>query len=166
MKKNFLTLVCSLLFSLPIIAQDKNDNKAKLGIGGVIGLPVGTHHHVEGIAYEANLLAEFPETKVLNMTLSAGYMSFTGKNGFTIDGGLVPLLAGTKFKLTPAAYFHLQIGAALPTGKGSDKSAGFAYSPSVGYVLSKHVDFSVRYFAAIRKSITESYFGLRLGFTF
>ena len=165
MKKNLLSLVSLIIVCVSATAQnEKQTGGIKFGVGGAIGLPFGTFKHIESMAYEGGVLAEFPESKYVNITGSVAYTSFTGKNGFTIDGGAVPILLGVKVKLQQNFYGHLQLGPSFPTT--GDGGAAFTYSPSLGYQVSSHFDLSIRYFAATRKKVTESYLGLRFGYTF
>lgn len=165
MKKIVLYLIGLILLSKCATAQkDTFDIKPKFGIGTALGLPLGTFDHTKSFAYEAGVLVEFPTTKSLKITGSLGYFSFKGKNGFTIDGGAIPLLIGVKVKLANYVYGHAQAGVSFVTVK--DGGEAFTYSPSLGFQVSEHFDLSLKYLTATKNKITESYFGLRAGFTF
>lgn len=166
MKKNILlSLLSAAIFSMSVMAQKENANRnIKFGIGAVVGLPLSTHKIIEGMAYEAGLLAEFPQTELVSITGSASYFGFTAKNGVQVEGGAIPVLIGAKIKIAGNVYGHAQAGVSFVTASGG--GSAFSYSPSLGYQLSRNIDISLRYFAMTKNQITESYISLRAGFTF
>ena len=113
----------------------------------------------------------------LGITLNLGYHDFTEKDvtvlKYTITPGwfeLIPLLAGVKYYFSPIVYGHVQLGAAISTGNNSDavKSGTyfFAYSPGVGFILSKRFDVLLKYSGFSGNSTNLNLLGARIAYNF
>ena len=111
----------------------------------------------------ADLQGEYAADESVSITLSAGYLNFTGKNGAG-SSGLIPVLVDGKFKFAEKVFGHAQLGMSFSTESGG--GSAFTYAPSIGYIVSENVDVAVKYQAATKSGATTSFIGIRVGFRF
>ena len=164
MKSALIILILFISFINIVSAQnDTTNGNVRFGIDGTIGFPTGTYSKVEAMAYDFGLHVEFPASKNIYITLNSSYISFTGKNGMKIVGGMVPVLFGGKFLFSKKLFGQVEFGPAFITE--SNNGNAWAYSPSIGYNVSKHFDLSFKYLVATKNNINESSLGLKLGIT-
>ena len=144
MKKFCFLLVCLIAFILS--SQSQTSKKTMFGVGVNAGFPTSqsSFSFVAGV----DLQAEINAAKSLNLTGSLGYESYFIKSVYQSalgqkTAGLIPILAGLKYKFTPALYGHAQVGYSISTQKGGNGS--FTYAPSIGYIITPKVDVSVKF---------------------
>lgn len=165
MKTKLLLFVMLAAFTLSSVkAQTNADMPFKIGIGGMIGLPVGDYSDFADLAFGFDLLGEYAVAPSFALTLSAGYVDWVKKSGFSGNAGLIPILAGAKYYFSDMLYGSIQAGISI--GTDSDSESAFTFAPSLGYKLSDSFDLSLKYQSATKNSSDASFLGLRLGYTF
>ena len=162
MKKCYILSIC--LLALIFSAQSQTNKKGMFGIGVNAGFPTAqsSFSFVAGV----DLQGEINAAQSLNVTGSLGYESYFIKSVYQSalgqkTAGLIPILAGLKYKFTPALYGHAQVGYSISTQSGG--SGSFTYAPSLGYILSPKTDLSVKFLGL--KGGSDAIF-LRLAFNF
>ena len=157
-------------------AQDK---KFGLGIGPVVSFPTGDFGTASGVGIGGELQATYPISSSVDGFAQAGYQSFAGKTftenvfGTNVSskgpsGSLIPVLVGARYKFSKDGGFNAGIGvgyASLSYGDGGGSSGGFAYSPQVGYSISKF-DFIANYTSFSVTGGSGTYFGLKVYYKF
>jgi len=173
MKAKLLLFVMLVALTFSIKAQTNDDMPFKIGVGAMIGLPVGDYSDVASLAYEVDLLGEYAVAPSFALTLSVGYLDWSKKSDFKAmedeDGmkiklGMIPVLAGVKYYFSDMFYGSAQAG--ISFGTDSDSESVFTFAPSIGYKFSEKLDLSLKYQSATKNSSDASYLGLRLGFAF
>ncbi len=183
-------LLATAIFALSATVNAQEKVKVKSGGGAGIGstsfsiglegaIPMGNFND-EGykVGIGGSVEADHQVASGLAVTLNAGYINFrnhltTYSSHFTT----IPVLAGIKFWFSPKVYGSAQLGAAFNSFKASNtngvsySSTGFAYSPGVGFMLSRNIDFLVKYFGnSINNGSSISYqrssIGARLAYRF
>ncbi len=171
MKKVLLTaaIVAALFSSKAQSKRDKEDLKFNAGVE--VGLPIGDFNKVNSIGFGASVMGEYAATEEVGITLSAGFLTFSGKTydlgGFgSVKGSsqsIIPVLAGVKYHFTEKVYGHAQVGLSfLNNGGGS----AFTYAPTIGIMASENIDISLKYQALTKNSVTLGFIGLRAAYTF
>jgi opacity protein-like surface antigen len=176
MKKLFLLTAIAGIFAFSNVkAQDAAMSGPKLGIGAEFGFPMGDFGDAYKFGVGASLLYQHPIADKLNLTGSAGYLNFQGKDvdipGLgTVDlgsAGFIPVKAGLRYFLAENIYVGGELGAVFGTGDGS--STLFAYSPGIGVefpVADKStIELGGRY-EGWSNDGTSSFIGLRLAWNF
>ena len=160
MKKAIFTLAIAAL-GFTAGAQDKggSDKTLKFSIGATAGLPIGTLGNIASLAYGGDLQGEYAASEQVGITLSAGYIGYVGKSGFSIDG-VIPVLAGARISFAENVYGSLQAGMSFGSG-----GSAFTYAPGIGYKVSENFDVLLKYQAA-SKGGTSSFVGLRAAYNF
>jgi hypothetical protein len=171
MKKLFLALTILTIGATSLMAQNGTSTPINFSIGAEASLPIGNFQDVYSFGLGATLQGEYKPANELGLTLNAGYINYFGKNisfgGVTIDAGdfgVIPFLAGVKFYFSPKLYGHGQLGAAFSTTSGGGTS--FAYTPGVGFILSKNVDVLVKFVGYSQNGSTLNSLGARLAYNF
>ena len=153
------------------VAQSaKSVKKPVISAGAELALPVGDFK--EGYKFGLGVTAqgEYPAAEKLGVTLSAGYLSFSGKT-FEFLGqkykneaqGIIPVMAGAKYYFADNIYGHAQAGVSFfNNGVG----AAFTWSPGVGIKASENIDVLVKYQSASKDGSTASFLGARVAYTF
>ncbi|MBL0356852.1 MAG: hypothetical protein IPP72_08140 [Chitinophagaceae bacterium] len=100
----------------------------------------------------------------MGITLSVGYVKYTGKSGVTITGALIPVLAGARIYFAEKFYGSAQLGMSLSTESGG--GSAFTYAPGFGYKVSENFDLLLKYQAATKSGSTTSFLGLRAAYNF
>ena len=169
MKTKLFLLVMLFVFAVSVNAQTKaaaKDTKSfTIGAGVTLGLPTGDYTTMESLAYGIDLMGEISVAKSFAITVSAGYLDFAKKSGFSAAKlGLIPVLGGVKFGLSEKLYGSAQAGLSFSTASGG--GSAFTYAPGIGYKVSDKFDLLLKYQAASKNSATNAFFGLRAGLTF
>jgi len=176
MKKTILTLVLLTGLSSVLFAQSTY-NRAKLSIGAELALPVGDLGLISSLGYGASLKGELNVAESLNLTASAGFLSFGYKKEFKdlfkaagISMGsmsAIPLKAGAKYNFGQKFYAAAELGASFGLTEGG--GTAFVYAPGAGIVLplssGKSVDIGVRYESWANQG-NASFIGFRAAYTF
>lgn len=185
MKK--ILLAFAVLLTATIVTAQKNSigNPTVFSLGLEGSVPTGDFHDPAGYNFGVGGSAQVAHKVAsdLSLTLYAGYLNYANQR--TLIGSntkyhfsVIPVLAGAKFWFSPKVYAQGQLGVAFNSTKYSNstgtlnKSTAFAYSPGVGFVLAKNIDFVIKYFGNSISSNsssgggTLSSFGARLAYNF
>lgn len=171
-------LALSVLAATGSFAQTKkaaSSGGTNFGIGVEAGLPVGDYlKQYWSFGIGASAKAGFNIFEGGDVTLSAGYISFLGKDiaGTTVKNkalGTIPIKAGLRFRISDGLYGEPQLGYTIAKQSGSSGNLnGFTYAANLGYMVNNSVDIAVRYEAWSKSangvSVTPSFVGLRVGF--
>lgn len=176
MKKVFLLTAIAGLFAFSSVkAQDAAMSGPKLGIGADFAFPMGDFGDVSKFGVGGSLLYQHPIANKLNLTGSAGYLSFSYKDialpgGGTLKQdalGFIPVKAGLRYFLAENFFVNGELGAAFGTADGV--GTAFAYSPGIGVefpVADKStLELSGRY-EGWSNNGTLSFIGLRAAWNF
>ncbi len=180
MKKIFTIIAAILIYTTPLHAQSKKESRNhfifSIGIEPsiVIGKIHDTSYKFGGIG---SIQLEDKIADNLGITLNLGYHDFTEKDvtviGYTYTPGwfaLIPLMAGVKYYFSPILYGHVQLGAAISAGNNShvvkSGTSFFAYSPGVGFILSKRFDVLLKYSGFSGHSTNLNLLGARIAYNF
>ena len=107
-------------------------------------------------------------------TLSAEYMTFAGKDQtvsvlvktFTVKGSsanIVPVKAGLRYMIGGGVYGEPQLGMSFLSGGGG---SAFTYAANIGTIINNQIDISARYEAFSKSSVTTSFIGARIAYSF
>lgn len=162
------TFICS-----QSIAQVSSAGRPSLSIGAEVGMPTGDFNASHDIGLGGSLKALFPLFDGGALTLSGGYISFSGdeigNTGVKRQAlNFLPFKAGLRYNLTPGGvYLEPQLGYTSINTSNSNTSAtgGFTYAANLGVML-QAIDLSVRYEGVSRDGFTWPYLGLRAGYNF
>jgi hypothetical protein len=170
MKKLILSLSIVAVVSLSATAQKHKEStgrKTEFSIGGVLGIPVGNLSPYASLAYGGDLQVEFPVAPTFGVTVSGGYIGFSAKSGYSISGGLIPVLAGGKYYFTPKFHGDGQLGVSFVTNSGGGgNSSVFTYALGAGYMVSNNFDLAFKYQSATKNGADNSFIGLRIAYIF
>jgi hypothetical protein len=189
MKKLFLLTAIAGIFAMSSVSAQTKDpamTGSKLGIGAEFAFPTGDFGDVYKLGYGGSLQFQTPIANKLNVTLSAGYLTFTGKDINTgvgtfkfADFSAIPVKAGLNYFLAENVYVGGELGAAFGTSDGA--GTAFVYTPHVGVefpVSDKgSIDLSARYESwsnsrdnvlndNVSYNFTSRFVGLRLAYNF
>lgn len=172
MKKLILAFAVVAISIMTAKAQENDSKQLMFSIGVEPALPIGDFNdagYTFGIG--GSLQGEYKVANDFGLTLNAGYMDYSAKDitvgGTTFNGGsfgVVPVLAGFKYYFSPKVYGHGQLGVAIGTSKGS--SSEFAYSPGIGFMLSRNFDILLKYQAYAESGTTLGTIAARLAYNF
>lgn len=164
--KRVIFSLCFSLFALYSNAQSNKpkDKDFKFSLGAVIGIPVGIYSSVASFTFGSELQTEYSVTKQAGITLNVGIIKFAGKNGYSISGALIPVMAGAKIYLKDNFYGSAQLGLSFSTEKNG--GSAFTFSPGMGYKVSENFDLLVKYQAASKNGQTTSFFGIKASYIF
>lgn len=163
MKKVIFTLAIAA-FGLAAGAQDKASNKTfKPSVGLEVGLPIGDLGDAASLVIGGSLQGEYMAAQTVGLTLNAGYLNISGKNGAG-STGLIPVLAGAKFYFAEKFFGHAQAGLSFSTETGG--GSAFTYAPGFGYQASENFDLTLKYQASTKNSFTSAFIGLRAAYNF
>lgn len=143
-------------------------------IGVEAGIPVADLSTFNNLGIGGSAKLGVPLFDGGDVTLSAGYISFSGKNapiGKYAALNLIPIKAGLRFKLANSVYGEPQLGYTSYKRSGaSDGSGAFTYAANLGFLLSRNFDLAARYENASKSSngqnLNLSHIGLRLAYNF
>lgn len=165
MKKVILSLAIVAIGALSASAQsEKAEAKPfTFSVGVNAGLPIGDFKPFYSFVIGGDIQGQYSVAENLGLTLSAGYLNYSGKDGVE-SSSAIPVLAGVKYYFTPGGFYgHAQLGVSfLSDGGGS----AFTYAPGIGYNLSPNFDLGVKYQAFTKNSVTGSFIGLRAAYNF
>lgn len=165
MKKVLLSLAIIAITGLSVSAQTSDDSQIKLDVGVKAGLPIGDFSNVSSVGFGGFLKAAYPASSDFDVTLTAGYTSFSGKSidGFSYPSlGLFDVLAGGSYKVDES--FHIDGGIGFGTFS-SGGGSGFAYRVGVGYKFATDFDVTANY-NGISSGGSLSYIGIGLSYNF
>lgn len=163
------TFICSHTF-----AQVTTAGRTSLSLGAEVGIPAGDFNKTAKIGLGGSLKAIFPLFEGGALTLSGGYISFSGdeyKIGNTnfkhAATNLLPFKAGLRYNLSPGGvYLEPQLGYTSISYKGgASGTGGFTYAANLG-VLLQAIDLSIRYEGVSRENLKLPYLGLRGAYNF
>lgn len=144
-----------------------------LNIGIEAGLPVGDFGDAYKVGLGGSLKVLFPVATDAAITLSGGYMSFSGKetriSGVTFKNpafNMIPLKAGFRYSFPGGLYFEPQLGYTNYKIKDAKSQGAFTYAANLGYLINQKLDLSARYEAFSKNENTTAFAGLRLGYNF
>jgi hypothetical protein len=160
-------ILTALLFVVAsyVNAQTKDEKPFKFGAGVLIGLPVGDVSSYTNLAYGFDVLGEYAVAPSFGVTLSAGYVDFAKKSGYSgFKTGLIPILFGGKYYFSDMLYASAQVGLSLSTQSGA--GSAFTFAPGIGYKISKNFDLMLKYQSASKNGGNVAFFGLRAGLSF
>jgi len=172
MKKVIFTLAIATL-GLTAVAQDKgSDKQLKFSVGVEAGLPLGDLKETSSLGIGGSVMGEYAAAESLGLTLSAGYLTFSGK---TIEDekmpalNLIPVLVGAKYHFNDKFYGHAQLGMSFASVKVlgvSASTSAFTYAPTIGVTPSENIDISLKYQAYTKGGSSTSFLGLRVAYVF
>ena len=171
----FLLVGLTVLVATNLFAQKsdskKEADKASVSVGVEVGLPIGDLKQTSSIGIGGSVKAAIPVFDGGAFTLSAGYMTFSGKTvdilgqSFKFGSlGMIPIKAGLRFVISEGFYGEPQLGYTLYSGSGN--SGAFTYAANLGFMVNNSVDISARYEAASKNSSTISFIGARIAYSF
>jgi hypothetical protein len=154
-------------------AQDKKEKGGTQGssisIGAEVGVPSGDLADGWKLGLGGSAKAAFNVTNNGFITVSAGYISFSGKDaGFGIKMpamNLIPLKAGFRYNFG-GFYVEPQVGYTIAKAKGGDSDGGFTWAPNVGYMINNMIDLSARYESVSLDGSSLSHLGFRVAYNF
>ncbi len=170
MKKIFLVITAMAFFS-GAFAQQKAENSFRFSVGPEVGFATGTFNNTNSIGIGATIQGEFNVAAGTNITLTTGYISYTGRSaGAGIKykaAGILPLKGGVKYFLSEGFYGAAQLGVGI---FNNSRGTAFAYTPMLGYEFNtktgKAVDASLKYDGYSLKNAAFGSIGFRLAYRF
>ena len=174
--KKVLLFVAVIAISAAVNAQktsSANPTVFSLGVEGSV--PSGTFHSPLGYNFGIGGSAQVDHKISTDaaITLNVGYINYSNPNSNPkYHFSVIPVLGGVKYWFSPKVYGSAQLGAAFNSTKISNSSnttyssTGFAYSPGIGFNVTKGLDLLVKYFGNSAGGATLNSFGARLAYTF
>ncbi|KAI9451199.1 hypothetical protein F5148DRAFT_1290303 [Russula earlei] len=178
-----LSLLAGITFTAN--AQTSNNSNSNrpgnivLSAGPESGLPVSNLKDVYDWSIGGSIQGDFAIIKKsLYVTVNGAFNNFFASKD--IDGAkdlrLVPVKAGLKFYAWKNLYVQGLAGVSFIANKddiGADKSAVFAYSPQIGYLIplgkGNFIDAGVKFESNtkfVESGSSESYLGVRVAYAF
>lgn len=170
MKTKLLLFVMLFVLAISVNAQDKkatDEKPFKIGVGAMVGLPMGDMKDIASLAYGVDLMGEYAVAPSLGLTLSIGYVDFAKKSEWKdmdFKLGIIPVLAGAKYYFSDQIYGSAQVGLSFGTESGA--GSAFTFAPGIGYKISENFDLLLKYQSASKDGATTSFLGLRAGLSF
>ena len=153
MKKIYSILAVSLLLASLSFGQ----SGLKLGVGGVIALPIGTFGDVSSLGFGGAVVGEYQLADKIVGTFTTGYLMFSGKEDIYPDYSIIPLMVGAKYFFADNMYGTVQVGlnmvsVTIPaidwgfftTPEITESSSEFGYAVGAGYDMGD-IDLLVKY---------------------
>ena len=153
MKKFYSILAMSLLLASLSFGQ----SGMKVGIGGVVDMPMGTFGDVVGIGFGAAVVGEYKVADKMVATFTTGYLMFSGKEDFFGDWSIIPLMVGGKYYFADNMYGTVQAGLnmvsitipsfdffGVTVPESTASSSEFGYAVGAGYEMGD-IDLLVKY---------------------
>lgn len=174
MKKLFLSI--ALVIGLVSASSVAFSQEGRFSVGAELAIPMGDFGDAVGIGFGGSLRYEAPVGDNLGITGTAGYLSFSGKNGGE-STYMIPVQAGLKYYFTEQQmgfYGHVMAGLHFYKSYEIDlvnftieetTTSAFSYAPEIGYHLD-NIDFGLRYQFVSTEGSTTSYLGLRVAYVF
>lgn len=173
MKSKLLLFVMLFVLAVSVNAQTKDAKPLKIGVGAMVGLPMGDMKDVASLAYGVDLMGEYAVAPSFGLTLSIGYVDFSKKSdfkamedelGIKFKLGMIPVLAGAKYYFSDQIYGSAQVGLSFGTESGA--GSAFTFAPGIGYKISENFDLLLKYQTASKDGSSNSFLGLRAGLSF
>lgn len=162
MKKILLTMTVigmSLIHSYAQTSPAKNSGKFSIGLDA--GLPIGSASDYSNFAIGGDLKYALPAATNFDVSLSAGYSAFLGKDGAP-SLKAIPVKAGGRYNFSGGFFTEAQLGAAFVQDGGG---TAFVYAPGIGYAFGGGLEAGVRY-EGWSKNGTVSQVALRIAYSF
>jgi hypothetical protein len=155
MKKIYSILLISLLMASFSFGQ----SGIKVGVGGVVGLPMGTFGDLVGMGFGAAVVGEYKVADNIIGTFTTGYLMFSAKEDVWPypDYSIIPLMVGGKYFFAENMYGTVQVGLnmvsytipAVDLGlftfpEISESGTEFGYALGAGYEMGD-IDLLVKY---------------------
>lgn len=159
------------LISLHAAAQVTTAGRTTLSLGAEVGIPAGDLNESQKIGLGGSLKALFPLFQGGALTLSAGYISFSGDEtgSFKYPAlNFIPFKAGLRYNISPGGlYLEPQLGyTSIGTANSNTKATGgFTYAAALGTML-QAIDLSLRYEGVSRNGTTLPFIGVRGAYNF
>ncbi|MBZ0199126.1 MAG: hypothetical protein K8H86_04605 [Ignavibacteriaceae bacterium] len=155
----------AVLFVFILMAGLTNaQSKMQLGVGGFVGMPMGTFGDVTSLGFGGAVQGEYELGDKMVGTFTTGYLIFSGKEetiaGLTVkygDWSVIPLMVGTKYYFADDFYGAVQAGLNMvsytvpsqtffgfTTPETTVSSSEFGYAVGVGYGMGA-VDLFAKY---------------------
>ncbi len=164
--KKVLLLTAFSAISFLGFSQEKSESKPLSFSGGLeLALPMGDFAEGSSFGFGASLQMDYNIASKTDLTVNAGYISFSAKEGGGSQG-VIPVLAGIKYDIADNIYASMQLGMMnLKGSDGAESVSAFAFAPGVGYKMNK-MDFQLRYTSASKDGFTFNWIGLRAAYSF
>ena len=164
MKKQIFLLVVLVVLAVSVNAQSKNEKTFKIGVGAMVGLPMGDIADAASLAYGFDVIGEYAVAPKIGLTISAGYLDWAKKSGFGGNWSSIPVLVGGKYYFSDKLYGSAQVGFSFYSE--SIYGTAFTFAPGIGYKISEKFDLLLKYQSAGKDGWADSSLGLRAGFSF
>jgi len=141
----------------------------RLSIGAEVAMPMGTFGDAVSTGFGGSLRYEMPMGDNLGLTVTAGYITFSGKDFFDgISFNYIPVQVGAKYYFQEQqngfyGMVELGIHSGSTSAEGSESSTDLSYAPALGYHLA-NIDIGLRYQMIATEGESTSYLGLRLAY--
>jgi hypothetical protein len=172
MKKliTLLMLATAVSYSNISNAQDDAGNSPSISVGVEVGIPTGDFGESHKLGLGGTVKAAFPVITNGDITVTAGYISFSGKDvaffGKLPAMNVIPLKAGFRYRFPGGFYVEPQFGYNIWKAKGGESEGGFTYAGNLGYLINNMIDLSVRYEGTSIEGTTISHIGFRAAYSF
>jgi hypothetical protein len=175
MKKVILSAFILSLAALSANAQKESTeaNSFKVSVGVEGGLPTGDLKTTSSFGIGGSIQGDYKATENFALTLTAGYISFSGKSVSLLGESIkyptlniIPVLVGGKYYFTESVYGSAQVGISFVSATGESSSSAFTYAPGIGFYVSPNFDLLLKYQAASKNGSTLSFIGLRAAYNF
>ena len=165
-------LALTVLVTVGSFAQDKKkaSGGTSFSVGVEAGLPIGDLKEFSSLGIGGSAKAAFGIFEGGAVTVSAGYMTFSGKT-ITIGGqsfkagslNVIPVKVGLRYMLGGGIYGEPQLGMSFI---GNGGGSAFTYAAGLGTIINNQIDIGVRYEAFSKNSSTSSFIGARVAYNF
>lgn len=154
------TVVAAILLVTGLTAQAQSEQSREPLRLGVSIMPGVSLNNPSNFVLGADLRLQQSIGNSVSWILTSGYTHFFWDGGHT---GYIPVKGGLKVFATPALYFAGEAGAGFGTQSGTGTS--FVYSPSIGTIVARDWDISVKYEDFTKYSATKQ-LALRVAYGF
>jgi hypothetical protein len=165
MKKLLFIPLC--IFAITSFGQRKTSyNSTSYSLGLDFFVPVGIFNDIGySFGFGASGQVEYKPDQSIGLTGNIGVINYqrkkeVGTGSYTV----VPIMLGAKYYFTTNLYAHGQFGAGIGASQGAVTS--FAFSPSLGYLISKNIDLEGKYMSLSNSTGSLNSLGVRIAYTF
>jgi hypothetical protein len=166
MKMKFTKIMIAAAACLALTAGKTMAQSGRLSIGVEVAQPLGDFGDGSSTGFGGSLRYEFPMGEKLGLTITGGWMTFSGKEttydplpgivpAVTTDGpsiSMIPVQAGLKFyfkEQQAGLYVMGEVGVHAISfgevdGESLDGHTGLSYAPAIGFHMAK-IDIGLRY---------------------
>lgn len=175
MKKvlTYALVAVALCYTNTTFAQDEPNAGTAVSVGVEVGIPTGDFGESHKLGLGGTVKVAFPVIPSGDITVNAGYMSFSGKEmsfmGQTVKLdplNVIPLKAGFRYRFPGGFYLEPQLGYNIWKAKGGESEGGFTYAGNIGYLVNNMIDLSARYEGSSIEGTTLSFIGFRAAYSF